>query len=86
MFKIGDKIIVIRDFTISGVDFKKGQIGTIKDVRKDVCLEVAGIEWKHYNRHFHNCSGTCKNGYGFFIYANIDLIKVINKKGNMYGF
>lgn len=32
MFKIGDKIIVIRDFNISGVDLKKGQIGIIKDV------------------------------------------------------
>ena len=82
MFKIGDKIIVIRDFTISGVDFKKGQIGTIKDVGNG----SVGIEWKHYNRHFHNCSGTCKNGYGFFIYANRELIRVINKKGNMYEF
>ena len=82
MFKIGDKIIVIRDFTISGVDFKKGQIGTIKDVGNG----AVGVEWKHYNRHFHNCSGTCKNGYGFFIYTNRDLIRVINKKGNMYGF
>lgn len=82
MFKIGDKIIVIRDFTISGVDFKKGQIGTIKDVGNG----AVGVEWKHYNRHFHNCSGTCKNGYGFFIYANRELIRVINKKGNMYEF
>ena len=82
MFKIGDKIIVIRDFTISGVDFKKGQIGTIKDVSNG----AVGVEWKHYNRHFHNCSGTCKNGYGFFIYKDRNLIRVINKKGNMYEF
>ena len=82
MFKIGDKIIVIRDFTISGVDFKKGQIGTIKDVGNG----AIAVEWKHYNRHFHNCSGTCKNGYGFFIYASRELIRVMNKKGNIYEF
>lgn len=82
MFKIGDKIIVTRDFTIDEVDFKKVQRGTIKYVN-DV---GAGVEWKHYNRNFHNCAGTCKNGYGFYIYTNRDLIRVVNKKGNMYGF
>ena len=82
MFKIGDKIIVIRDFTISGVDFKKGQRGTIKHVR----IGTVGVEWKHYNRNFHTCSDTCKKGYGYYIYADIDLIRIINKKGNMYGF
>ena len=65
MFKVGDRIIVKRDFKCDYVNFYKGEIGTI--------LEGTGwvlIEWDESKSSYHNGTGKGKVNHGYWVYKD----------------
>ena len=71
MFKVGDRIIVKRDFKCDYVNFYKGEIGTI--------LEGTGwvlIEWDESKSSYHNGAGKGKVNHCYWVHIdNVELYK-----------
>ena len=71
MFKVGDRIIVKRNFRCDCVNFYKGEIGTI--------LEGTGwvlIEWDESKSSYHSGNGKGKNKHCYWVHIdNLELYK-----------
>lgn len=72
---VGQRIMVIKmDSNWSETKLLINKTGTIKTLR-DYADEV-GIEFDNTIPRGHNCSGTCKTGYGYYI--NYKCVKLLS--------
>lgn len=62
VFHKGDRVIVVADCIDRNIHVRRGLTGTVCSDRLD-CGRVR-IQWDCYV-HGHDCSGACKNGYGW---------------------
>lgn len=71
MFKVGDRIIVKRNFECDSVNFYKGEIGTILKGTDWVL-----IEWDEPNSSYHDGNGKGKKNHCYWVYTdNLELYK-----------
>ena len=69
MFKVGDRIIVKRNFKCDSVNFYKGEIGTILKITSWVL-----IEWDKSKFSYHNGGGKGKKNHCYWVYTdNLEL-------------
>ena len=69
MFKVGDRIIVKRDFKCDCVNFYKGEIGTILKGDNWVL-----IEWDKSKSSYHDGNGKGKENHCYWVYTdNLEL-------------
>ena len=69
MFKVGDRIIVKRNFKTDCVDFYKGEIGTILKITDWVL-----IEWDKSKSSYHSGNGKGKEKHCYWVYTdNLEL-------------
>ena len=83
-FKIGDRVIVTKDFEEDWNYFKKGEMGTVVGSYMDMSLN---IDWDREDSQFHDCHGLAKDNHGWNIFKeNFKYLKPIRKKGNLNEF
>lgn len=84
VFKIGDRVIVTKDFEEDWNYFKKGEMGTIVGSYMGMSLNV---DWDREDSQFHDCHGLAKDNHGWNIFKdNFKYLKPIRKKGNLNEF
>ena len=83
-FKIGDRVIVTKDFEEDWNYFKKGEMGTVVGSYMGMSLN---IDWDREDSQFHDCHGLAKDNHGWNIFKeNFKYLKPIRKKGNLNEF
>lgn len=78
-FKIGDRVEFIDESIFHNA--KIGDRGEIVNTSKTSCGLAYGVKLDYRRDVFHNCAGSCENGYGQWVYENqIKLIEPEKKK------
>ena len=65
MFKVGDRIIVKRNFETDLVNFYKGETGTILK-----CTDWVLVEWDKSKSSYHNGGGKGKKNHCYWVYTD----------------
>ena len=72
-FKIGDKVICIKEYNIEDGLIKVGLKGVVVHIHQ--LKPNIGIEWEEKPRNGHYCQNHCKQGYGYYVEEeNVKLI------------
>lgn len=80
-FKVGDKVAIKEGVRFDGVDFKKGEIGTVVEEG----AYYIGVQWSFENYAFHDCDGNGKKKYSYYI--NVKELELYeDKKNNLRGW
>lgn len=74
-FNVGDRVAVIQNFRCDGVDFYKGETGTLLEVKNWCC-----VEWDREYTDFHNGDGTGRQNHCYYVW--IDNLKYHVDKNN----
>ena len=83
-FKIGDRVVVTKDFEEDWNYFKKGEMGTVVGSYMNMSLN---IDWDREDSQFHDCHGLARHNHGWNIFKeNFKYLKPIRKKGNLNEF